>query len=44
MKDTETARTVKLPKTLWEKLKAMADENHRTMNGQLCAIIEDADA
>lgn len=41
-KETETARTVKMPKRLWDKLRKIADTEHRTINGQLCAMIEEA--
>lgn len=40
--ESKTTRTITMPDRLWEFLKAEADREHRSVNGQLTALVERA--
>lgn len=40
--DSKTTRTITLPDRLWEFLRAEAEREHRSVNGQVAALVERA--
>lgn len=40
-KDERKVRTVSMPEWLWDRVKEAADKEHRSVNAQIIAILEE---